>query len=191
MPTPPVAMPQACKNLILVGYRGSGKTTLGGMIAKRMGWTFVDTDERIAADAGCDVRTLFARDGEAAFREREQRVIAEVCRGERQVIAMGGGAVLREANRSAMMVAGVCVWLKASVAELRKRLAADPAGVSTRPALTTAGVLDEIATVLEQRTPLYESVADFAIATDDHDMAALADQIIGRLPPAVSGEGAR
>ncbi|MFN0136147.1 MAG: shikimate kinase [Phycisphaerae bacterium] len=184
-------MPHSPQNVILIGYRGSGKSTIGRMLAERIGWAFVDTDERIARVAGCDVRTLFARDGEAAFRDREQQAVADACGGSQQVIAVGGGAVLREANRDAMRAAGMCVWLTASVAELRARLQADPQSAVARPALTSAGVLDEIASVLQQRTPLYQAVANMTIATDGRTAADVVDDLLGRLPASITRRGAR
>ena len=145
------------RNVILIGYRGCGKTCVGREVAARLGWTFVDTDERIEAQ-GRSIRQIFEQEGEPFFRRLETDVIAEVTRGTEQVIAVGGGAVLSEANRTALRAAGLCIWLTAPVAELHRRSLADPRSLATRPALTPRSGLDEIRHLLAQREPLYAAM---------------------------------
>jgi len=129
------------RNVILIGYRGCGKTCVGRELAARLHWPFVDTDEQVEATAGRSIREIFEQDGEVAFRQLEPRAIADVTRASGQVIAVGGGALLSAANRAALRQAGVCVWLTAPATELRRRLRADPRTGATRPALTARGGL--------------------------------------------------
>ena len=107
-------------HVVLVGPMGSGKSTLGRALAARLARPFVDVDARIEADAGCSIAALFAAEGEAGFRAREARVLAAVLGGPAAVIATGGGAVLAEANRTAMRAAGVVVYLGCDLVDARQ-----------------------------------------------------------------------
>lgn len=109
-------------NISLMGFMGSGKTTVGRILATRLGWDFVDTDQLVEERSGMAIPELFATHGEAGFRALETEVIREVSRGDRQVIATGGGAVLDPANRLALRMAGVVVHLKASPELLWRRV---------------------------------------------------------------------
>jgi 3-dehydroquinate synthase len=110
-------------NLVLVGFMGAGKSTVGRLLAERLGWSFVDVDARIEREAGRSIPELFAQEGEAGFRERERRAIAAVCQGDRQVIAPGGGAVLDSRNEEALRAAGPVVALTAPLDVLWRRVA--------------------------------------------------------------------
>lgn len=179
--TPGAPGPIAAPNIVLVGYRGCGKTRVGRELAARLGWTFVDTDERIAAAAGCTIRAIFEQEGEAGFRRREAAVLAEVARGRRQVISAGGGAVLAAASREALRAAGVCVWLTAPPEELWRRVQADPASAAARPPLTAHGGLDEVRHLLAQRAPLYAALADHVIETAGKPVARVAQEVLDAL----------
>ena len=117
-------------------------------LARRLGCDWVDADDEIERRAGKTIAPIFAEDGEAAFRDLEATVVGELCRRRRAVIALGGGAVLREANRQAIRAAGPVVWLTASVDTILERLAADESTASRRPNLTTAGGRTEVERVL-------------------------------------------
>ena len=109
-------MPQAAlpRNVVLIGFMGSGKTTVGRALADLTGWAFADTDDEIVQNAGgATIPELFARDGEAAFRDREAQAVQTVCMRENQIIATGGGAVLRPQNVQSLQNAGRVVWLTA------------------------------------------------------------------------------
>lgn len=166
---------------MLIGYRGCGKSSVGRLLAARLGWSFVDTDTLIEAAAGKSIAQVFAEEGEPAFRQREQVAIAEAVRGGQQVLSIGGGAVLRPANRTALKAAGVCVWLTAPAETLAQRIAADPRSASARPNLTAAGGLAEIAALLAERMPLYASLADHAVETAGRDVNQVVDSIVGWL----------
>jgi shikimate kinase len=147
-------------SVALIGYRGSGKSTIGKRLADRMWQTFVDTDELIVKRAGKSIRDIFEKDGEERFRQIEAQVVAEVCKLSDHVIAMGGGVVLREDNRKAMKDAGLkVIYLKCEPEELLKRIQSDPQTADARPNLTgLGGGIEEIRSLLEAREPLYRSV---------------------------------
>ena len=161
-------------NLVLIGYRGSGKTTVGRAVAWRLGYAFVDIDERIVAEAGITIAEIFAKEGEAGFREREARVVREVMNGRRQVVAMGGGAVLRADNVECMRRGGFVVWLSAPVEVLWERIHRDAGSPANRPALTSSTGMDEVRQVLAAREPRYRIAAHVVIdaSTDDIDQKA-------------------
>jgi shikimate kinase len=165
--------------LALIGYRGTGKSTVGRILAERLDRTFVDADLEIASQAGCSIPAIFAAWGEPGFRDREERVLAEITRSHpAAILATGGGAVLREANRRRIAGFGFVVWLRAHPAELSRRLQADRRGLADRPALTLAGTLAEIDQVLEARSPLYRGLADLTIETDGKSPHEIADSIL-------------
>lgn len=168
-------------NVIFIGYRGCGKSSVGRAVAQRLGWMFVDTDDEIAASAGMPVSRLFAEEGEERFREREVAAIIAACAGAQRVISVGGGAILRAENRERLRASGRCIWLAASVDALRSRLSADGATPELRPSLTGRGVLQEIAEVLAAREPLYAATAHEQIATDGRTIDDLAAEIAGRI----------
>jgi shikimate kinase len=164
--------------VILIGYRGTGKSTVGRLVASRLGWDFADADEYLESAAGRSIAEVFASEGEAGFRDRESAVLSQLCGRDRLVIATGGGAVLRPANRTLLRSAGFVAWLTASPAVLWDRLRADPASGRRRPNLTPAGGLDEVRTLLAARTPLYAALADFVCDTETLSPHAAADAIL-------------
>lgn len=174
-------------SLFLIGYRGTGKTTVGALAAERLGWRFVDADALLQQRAGRSIAEIFAAGGEPAFRELEQQIVAELAQRQDHVIALGGGAVLRQANRDALAAAdGVVVWLTASADCLAQRLAQDAATAAQRPALTGQSPEAEIATLLGEREPLYRQCAAWAVDTQGRSPAEIAADILKRL--AASGD---
>ena len=178
----------------LIGYRGTGKTTVGMLLAERLGWRCIDTDEEIQQRAGCSIRQIFERQGETAFRDLESAVIADCVRSHRVVLSLGGGAVLRPENRQRIAVAGPVVWLMADPAVIRQRLNADPLSWAQRPSLLAADAdesgrasvtppssMDEVERVLSERLPIYDSCADVRVSTDDKAPAAIVDAIVAAL----------
>lgn len=108
-------------NVYLIGFRGSGKTTVGQQLAGRLGLSAIDSDDLIEQAAGASIREIFEREGEAGFRDREQAVVeqlASAAESAPRVVSLGGGAILREANRQQLAASGVCVWLTASPEKL-------------------------------------------------------------------------
>jgi shikimate kinase len=166
------------ERIILIGYRGGGKTTVGRLLAGRLGWEFADADDHIEASAGKSIAEIFAAEGEAGFRDREAAVLGELCRKPRLVLATGGGAVLRPANRELLRAAGFVVWLNSSPETAWERLRADPTTAARRPNLTAAGGLDEVRALMAAREPLYREAADLVADADAPSPEAVAAAIL-------------
>ena len=154
-------------NVFLIGYRCSGKTTVGRHLAQSLGWPFVDTDALVAADLGASIADVVRRRGWEAFRLAERHVLAAVCARRRQVVATGGGVPCDAANVQRMKQNGVLVWLRAGEASIEKRMRKDAASALSRPALGGKDALQEIRRTLEARRPLYRAAADLWVHTDD------------------------
>lgn len=169
------------QSIFLIGYRGAGKSTVARELASRLAFDWVDADDEIERRAGKSIAAIFADDGESAFRDLESEVVADLCKLKRHVIALGGGAVMSEVNRTVIRLAGLVVWLKASVETLAGRLASDEKTQARRPNLTAAGGLSEIETVLTTREPIYRSCATFEIDTQGMTPADIAEEILKRL----------
>lgn len=153
------------RNIHLVGMMGSGKTTVGRVLAERLGRGFVDTDDEIVRQIGRPISQIFAEAGEASFRAIEHQVIRDVARADDLVVALGGGAVLADANVAELLVTGVLVELRVAPPALVARLSDQAAG---RPLLT--GAAGDLATRIEalaaERAPRYAEVADFSVDGD-------------------------
>lgn len=169
-------------HITLVGYRGTGKSTVGRALAERLGWRCIDADAVIEERAGCTIRRIFDEQGEPAFRALEQQVLEELLRQDRLVIAAGGGAVLSAVTRERMQSAGPVVWLQASVDTILQRLASDVATHLRRPALTDLSEQDEVTRLLAVREPLYREVGTIAVLSDGRTPEDIAGEIIQRLP---------
>jgi shikimate kinase len=144
-------------SVFLIGYRGSGKTTIGRKLADRLWQTFLDSDELIVKQAGKSIKDIFADEGEPGFRDRESAVVRELAMLAEHVVALGGGAVLREENRKALSAGGhKIVYLRCDAEELHRRIHSDPQTAATRPALTgLGGGIGEIERLLAEREPIY------------------------------------
>lgn len=147
------------QSVFLLGPRGSGKTTVGRLLATRLGWSFIDADELLETRAGRSVADIFAAEGEAGFRDREAALLTELATRSDCVIATGGGIVLRSANRQLLRDAGRCVWLTADAATLWTRIQADPTTAVRRPALTALPGPAEVERLLAEREAFYREVA--------------------------------
>jgi shikimate kinase len=167
--------------VVLIGYRGSGKTVVGRRLAERLGWSFIDTDEAVEKDAGRTIREIFETEGELAFRRHEADVLERALAGRRRVISAGGGAVLARRNRKALRSAGLCVWLTAPPEELHRRIAGDERSASQRPKLTNQPGPAEIEAVLQARLPIYEATADHVISTLGRSVEEVVEAILGAL----------
>ena len=163
--------------LFLIGYRGSGKTTVARALADRLGWDFLDADAVLEERAGRTIRDIFVTDGETGFRDLESAVLADLAKRTNTVIATGGGIVLREANRQLLTANGFVAWLTADAATLWSRIQGDPTTAERRPALAGGG-LDEVERLLAVREPLYRSVADVEVAVGPVSPDRAADAIL-------------
>jgi shikimate kinase len=175
------------RGLALIGYRGTGKSTVGRILADRLSRTFLDADLEIEARAGQSIRALFRDHGEACFRDWEERTLQELIeRFPSAIIATGGGAVLRESNRRRIHEFGFVVWLTALPRELARRLESASGATPSRPALTPMGTIDEIEQVLAERKPLYEILADMVVETGGRTPDQVASAVLSSWKPGQS-----
>ena len=152
-------------NIVLIGYRCSGKTTVGKILAKELGIDFVDTDVLIEESAGCSIDAIISREGWDHFRDIEKRLIEGISIRDNLVIATGGGVVMDEANVINLKRNGLVVWLKAEAGLIRKRMEKQERSGITRPSLTGTDTIEEINDVLAIRTPYYEQACDLRVDT--------------------------
>jgi len=154
--------------IFLIGYRGTGKSTVARLLAEALGWDWVDADAELEARSGRSIRSIFAEEGEQNFRDREEAILEDLCSRSRVVVATGGGVVLRESNWRRLQATGRVVWLTADADTICHRLAADPTTAERRPALTSAtGACDraEVEELLDKREPFYRACADVVVDT--------------------------
>jgi shikimate kinase len=169
-------------NIALIGYRGTGKTTVAQQLALALGWDWVDADVEVELRAGKSIAAIFADDGEPVFRDLESSILFDLIGRDRTALALGGGVVLRESNRELLRQAGLVVWLQAEPDTIAARMAEDATTQSRRPNLTTAGGLAEIRRLLAERSIHYEACCGLAIATDDKSPADVVAEILARIP---------
>ena len=172
------------QNLILVGPMGAGKSTIGRLLAKELRLPFRDSDKEIEQRTGASIPLIFDVEGEGGFREREHAVIADLCRLDGVVLATGGGAVMREDNRKALRAGGRVVYLCTSVDQQLERTARD----RNRPLLQAADPRGVLANLMAVRDPLYRSIADVIIETDERPPRLVVMEILDRLASLASGE---
>jgi shikimate kinase len=171
-------------NLFLIGYRGTGKSTVGRLVAEQLHRRLIDTDAEIERRAGCSIAEIFARQGEAAFRALEAQALDELSRENEGVLALGGGVVLRPGNRAKMKARGRTAWLTARPATLWQRIEADEVNGPRRPNLTAGGGLPEVVEVLSRRLPVYRECADWLVDTEERTPAEVAGEIVAQFQQA-------
>lgn len=170
--------------LYLSGYRGTGKTTVGRLVAQQLATECVDLDVAIEAAAGKTIAEIFDGGGESAFRDWETRCLRELETRPAAnpaaaiVVSLGGGAILRDENRQLIADSGVCVWLKASPETIASRINMDETTAQRRPALTQLSPLEEIRAVLEQREPLYRESARLIVDTEQKSPQQVGREIV-------------
>jgi shikimate kinase len=163
--------------LVLVGMPGSGKSTVGRQLARRLAVPFHDSDHEIEQRLGCSIRDFFDREGEAAFRDVEQQTLDELSRQDPGVLATGGGAVLRPANRQRLREAGKVVYLRSTPEEIHRRLRHD----TTRPLLQVDNPLAKLRDLYAERDPLYRETAHFVIETGRPSVPTLVNMVLMQL----------
>ena len=166
------------KNIVLIGYRCSGKTSVGNIVAKRLARSFLDTDAMIEDRADLTIEEIISRNGWERFRDIERKVIREVSGREGLVIATGGGVVTDEENVLNLKKTGFIVWLKGDVGVLKTRMEKDDETGKKRPSLTGADPMEEIRKVLDVRNPLYRKAGDLAIDTTALSIQQVAEMIL-------------
>ena len=168
-------------NIFLIGYRCTGKTTIGKSIAAAIDWSVVDADTMLVGECGKPIKEIVDTEGWEAFRRMERSTLKQICTEDRQVVATGGGVVLDKANIKAMKTSGMVIWLGATAETIQKRMLQDKNTGNFRPALTDKGRMEEIEDMLLKRNPYYESACDFSIHTDDVPVNEISAIIIQRL----------
>ena len=162
-------------NIVLMGYRGTGKSTVGRLLAARLGRELVSTDAEIIKRAQRSIPEIVAQRGWEHFRDLESDICREFTGRDQLVIDTGGGAILRVQNVEALKKNGTLFWLTASVETIAKRIGSN----NQRPSLTgTKSFVDEIQDVLRERTPKYQAAADHSIATDNRSVNQLVETIL-------------
>jgi len=162
------------ERIFLIGFMGTGKTTVGSQLASTLDWKLYDSDHEIVKREGRSIPEIFAAEGETYFRQVESSVLAELAELPQAVITTGGGAVLAAANRERMQGAGLVVGLTASIEEIVRRVAAD----SNRPLLQTeADLRTRVEQLIESRTGLYD-FADLSIETTGKEIETIVGEIL-------------
>lgn len=165
-------------NIFLIGYRGCGKSSVAPLVAKTLGWEVVDSDQVIQDQASTTIAQIFAQQGEPAFRSLEQSAIAQIAQTTNQVISLGGGAPMFEANRDVIAATGKAVYLSAPAEVLWARINGDAVSDTQRPDLTDEGGLAEVKHMLAVRDSVYAACADCKIESGNLTVPEVADQIL-------------
>ena len=161
--------------IVLIGAMGAGKTTVGGLVADRLGRRLRDTDHDVEASTGRTISDIFVEDGEAAFRALERAAVAEALSTHDGVLSLGGGAVLDPATRE-LLAGHRVVFLKVGLSDAVKRV-----GLGSARPLLLGNVRGRIKALLDERTPVYESVATLVVDTDGRTPSEVASEILGAL----------
>ena len=161
-------------NIFLIGPMGSGKTSIGALIAKALAKEFVDTDQEIEASTGVDISYIFDVEGESGFRKREEALVASMTEKKNIVLATGGGAIESEKNRRCLASNGFVVYLETTIDD--QVLRAKPS--RKRPLLENVDPKKKLQELMQKRKGLYESIADTIVNTEGHNSHSLAKQVI-------------
>lgn len=163
--------------IVLIGFRATGKTTIGRLLAERLSLPFLDLDEYLTRREGKSIAEMVAEGGWPYFRRKEREALREISGLKEGVIALGGGAVMHEEEMELLREDACVVWLKSPPEIIARRLAADKNTDLQRPSLTGADVFQEIETVLSKREPLYQRFADLEVETS----SASPEEIVARI----------
>ncbi len=166
-------------HVYLIGYRGSGKSTIGRLLSERLDRPMVDTDDLVEAESGMTIKDIFATKGEPWFRDLEAKIVSTASASAvATVVSLGGGAVLREASQTILKSTGICIWLTASAEYLFQRIQSDQATQLRRPNLSQSGGFAEVAEILSKRRPIYESLSDITVEVEGKTPDDICDEIV-------------
>lgn len=168
-------------NLVLIGYRATGKTSVGARLAEVLQRPFVDLDQVLVREAGRSVADIVAQGGWAEFRRLEKELVARYRDARGLVLATGGGVVLDPNNVAALRENGIIIWLTADPAAIQARLAQDQPRDANRPSLTGEDTIREVLEVLEARAPLYQAAAQISIDTTHQSVAQVVKLVLAAL----------
>ena len=166
------------QNIILIGPMGSGKSTIGNILANKLHRDFRDSDHFIEEKTGVDIGRIFDIEGENGFRDRESNALIELLGHDNQVVATGGGSVLRKENQALLISCGFIIFLDTTVNQQLQRLRRD----KKRPLLQTENPRQRLDALFDERRPIYLKLADLAVKTDRKSARKLASEIINQLP---------
>ncbi len=164
-------------NVYLIGYRGSGKTSVAKPLAELLGWETIDSDNEIEALAGTTISEIFASEGESGFRKLEAAVIEGICMLDSTIVSLGGGAILDTRTRKRIRETGKVAWLQIAADTAHHRITGDKKSADQRPDLTQSGGIREIEQMLEIRTPIYQSCAELTLDANKASPEQLATRI--------------
>ena len=168
-------------HIILIGYRGTGKTSVGRKLAEKLKLPFYDTDQMIIDRIGKTIKEWVEEKGWESFRQEEKAVIRVISSLDCGVIALGGGAVMDPENREVLRQKGLIVWLTADVQTIIKRMKSDPDNKDNRPPLSEKDWENETQELLTQRSPVYQGLADFSIDTDGKNIEGVTEEICNQI----------
>lgn len=171
-------------NIVLIGYRGTGKSSVGKLLAERLGRALISTDAEVVKRANLSIPDLVKQFGWSYFRDLESEVCHSVASKDNLIIDTGGGVILRQQNVEALKANGLLFWLTAEISTIQRRIEGD----HQRPSLTgTKSFIDEIEEVLQERLPRYRAAADHTIRTDDRSPSEVADAVLAYVKTLASG----
>jgi shikimate kinase len=168
-------------NLVLIGYRATGKTSVGARLAEALHCPFVDLDQVLVREAGRSVADIVAQGGWGEFRRLEKELVARYRDSRGQVLATGGGVVLDPDNVAALRKNGILIWLNADPAAIQARLAQDQPRDANRPSLTGGDTVQEVTAVLEERSPLYQAAAQMSVDTTHRSVSQVVKLVLAAL----------
>lgn len=168
-------------NLVLIGYRGTGKTSVGARLAERLHRPFVDLDQVLVREAGRSVADIVSQGGWAEFRRMEKELVSRYRQGGGQILATGGGVVLDPENVAALKENGILIWLTADPAAIQARLGQDQPKDANRPSLTGEDPIREVAAVLKDRASFYQAAAQIILDTTDRSVAQVVELVLAAL----------
>ena len=174
-------------NLVLIGYRATGKTAVGARLAKILGRPLVDLDQVLVQEAGRPIADIVAQGGWAEFRRLEKELVARFRHTQGQVLATGGGVVLDPDNVEALKENGIIIWLTTGPDTIEARLAKDLPRDANRPSLTGSDTIREVAEVLEARFPLYQAAAQIKVDTTHRDVNQVVERVLAALKSEEAG----
>lgn len=165
-------------NIVLIGYRAVGKSTVAALLAQRLGRPWVDLDAVFEAAAGETIAAFVAREGWPAFRQQEKALVQRYAQARGLVLATGGGVILDPENVACLKASGILIWLQATPQTIQARLRQDQQQTAARPGLTDKGTMAEVEEILASREPSYRAAADYTISVDTLSPAAVVEEIL-------------
>jgi len=169
------------KNIILIGYRCTGKTSVGKKLSERLGLPFFDTDDLIIELAGMSIREIVEKGGWDLFRQREKETIKGLSSMQDSILATGGGVFENQENRKTLRRNGLFVWLTADVKTITERMLSDQNSPSQRPSLSHNNLETETTMILKKREPAYRELADFTVDTSGKRIEGIVNDILNFL----------